>query len=277
MQPTLLRPKNWATFQHYKDRSPPWIKLHRALLDDFDYASLPLASKALAPLLWLLAAEAIDGHFTGEPARLAHRLRWTMQDIVSGLTPLIHKGFFEVASGVLADCLQHACPETETEAETQKPKSRSTVRTSSAPSRFPEFWSVYPNKKGKQEAEARWKKSGLDGMADQLIAHVLHMRDHDNDWKRGYAPMGSTYLNGARWEDEAKAAPAPEAKGPSARMSKLLLLGDDHEMDGRRNQNGVPKAGLLGFGTGTGSGSDSWDGDGLGGVIDFDQVVGRIP
>jgi len=28
----MLRVKNWGKFQHYKDRNPPWIKLHRGLL-----------------------------------------------------------------------------------------------------------------------------------------------------------------------------------------------------------------------------------------------------
>jgi hypothetical protein len=53
----ILTPKNWSSFQHYKDRAPAWIKLHRGLLDDFEFSSLPVASRALAPLLWLLASE----------------------------------------------------------------------------------------------------------------------------------------------------------------------------------------------------------------------------
>ena len=49
-----IRPKNWHSFQHYKDRDPTWIKLHKKLLDDYEFQSLPLASRALAPMLWLL-------------------------------------------------------------------------------------------------------------------------------------------------------------------------------------------------------------------------------
>lgn len=112
--------KNWAKFQHYKDRSPPWIKLHRELLDDFNFARLPIASKALAPLIWMLAAESNDGTVNIDPEWLAFRLRWEVADVVAGLTPLIEKGFLSVASGVLAECLQHATPETETETEGEK-------------------------------------------------------------------------------------------------------------------------------------------------------------
>jgi hypothetical protein len=33
----ILTPKNWKSFQHYKDRAPAWIKLHKALLDDYNF------------------------------------------------------------------------------------------------------------------------------------------------------------------------------------------------------------------------------------------------
>jgi hypothetical protein len=118
-----MRVKNWESFQHYKDRSPPWIKFHKSLLDDFDYQRLQLASKALAPMLWLIASEQMDGTFNGEPERLAFRLRWPVSDVVAGLKPLIDAGFvaFDSAdsSGLLAECYQSAIPETETETETE--------------------------------------------------------------------------------------------------------------------------------------------------------------
>lgn len=125
----LLRPKNWDKFQHYKDRCPPWIKLHRDLLNDREFACLPLASKALAPLLWLLASESKDGSFDASVDELVFRLRFKASDVESGLKPLIDKGFFIVASGVLAECLQPAIPETEreTEAETKTKKKTAAV------------------------------------------------------------------------------------------------------------------------------------------------------
>ena len=120
----LLQPKNWAVFQHYKDRCPPWIKLHRDLLNDRVYMCLPLASKALAPLLWLLASESKDGTFDGSLDELVFRLHITPKDYEDGIKPLIDKGFFVIASGVLADCYQDAIPETETEGETETKKER---------------------------------------------------------------------------------------------------------------------------------------------------------
>lgn len=115
----VARVKNWLDHQHYKDRSPPWIKLQRSLLDDFDFQCLPLASKALAPMIWLLASESKDGEVRIDPEFLAFRLRWSESDVRDGLTPLIDKGFLIVASEALAECLQDACLETEAETETE--------------------------------------------------------------------------------------------------------------------------------------------------------------
>lgn len=115
-----LIPKNWVVFQHYKDRCPPWIKLHRDLLNDRKFISLPTASKALAPLLWLLASENKDGYFDASVEELEFRLRMTQKEITNGLEALIHNGFFLDASTMLAPCLRDAIPETETEGETEK-------------------------------------------------------------------------------------------------------------------------------------------------------------
>lgn len=142
----ILQPKNWDRFQHYKDRCPPWIKLHRDILNNRDFARLPLASKALAPLLWLLASEAKDGCFEACTEELEFRLHLKPKDIEEGLKSLIDKGFFIVASGVLADSKQVAIPEREGETEKEREK-----ETEAEPARRrrqqlpPDF---YPNETG---------------------------------------------------------------------------------------------------------------------------------
>jgi hypothetical protein len=113
----LLQPKNWAVFQHYKDRCPPWIKLHRDLLNDRVYMRLPIASKALAPLLWLLASESKDGIFDGSLDELVFRLHITAKEYQDGVKPLIENDFFILVSGMLAERKQSAIPETEGERE----------------------------------------------------------------------------------------------------------------------------------------------------------------
>jgi len=115
-------PKNWHTFQHYRDRKPTWIKLHRALLDDYEFSQLPVGSRALAPMLWLIASEAKDGCIDMSIEALSFRLRMASVDVADSIEPLILKGFFEDASDLLADGYQFAIPEREKETEREKEK-----------------------------------------------------------------------------------------------------------------------------------------------------------
>lgn len=57
MTTRLLAVKNWNEFQHYKKRNPPWIKMHRAILDDYAFLALPDVSKGHLMLLWLFASQ----------------------------------------------------------------------------------------------------------------------------------------------------------------------------------------------------------------------------
>ena len=47
--------KNFERFQHYKDRSPPWIKLYSAVLRDYEFSQLPLAQRYQLIVILLLA------------------------------------------------------------------------------------------------------------------------------------------------------------------------------------------------------------------------------
>lgn len=122
-EPLRITPKNWRSFQHYGTRNPPWIKLHRSLLTDYAFSRLPIASKALAPLLWLLASEGKEAVIEASIEEIAFRVSMTEQEVIDGIKPLIDRGFFLDASGVLAKCLQDARPETETETEKRQRES----------------------------------------------------------------------------------------------------------------------------------------------------------
>ena len=102
----MLRIKNWRDFQHYTDRLPPWVKLHHSLLDNFEFHCLPVASRALAPMLWLLASEDLEGNISDDLSKIAFRLRMTVDDVQIALKPLIDNGFVESDSNLLADCKQ---------------------------------------------------------------------------------------------------------------------------------------------------------------------------
>lgn len=164
----LLRPKNWDTFQHYKDRCPPWIKLHRDLLINREFMCLPLASKALAPLLWLLASEskdAKDGSFDASPEELQFRLHLSVKDINDGLKPLIDKGFFVVASGVLAECLQVAIPETEAETKTKRETEKKATVVATPDGVSQSVWDDFV--KHRKAKKAQVTQTVIDGIATE--------------------------------------------------------------------------------------------------------------
>jgi len=127
-----LRPHNWTKFQHYRHRRPPWIKLHRELLDDFKFHSLPVASRALAPMLWLLASEDEEGIIMGSEVTISFRLRMSREEFEEAIKPLMEQGLFEDASIVLAGRLQHATSESERESERE---SEADASAALAPSR----------------------------------------------------------------------------------------------------------------------------------------------
>lgn len=111
-------------FQHYKNRRPPWVKLHRDVIEKPDFLSLPVASQALAPRLWLLASETMDGSLPATVADIAWHLRMDEAALVEAMKPLIEKGFLDrqqngsgTLATMLASVLQPASPETEGEAE----------------------------------------------------------------------------------------------------------------------------------------------------------------
>lgn len=68
-----LKVKNWERFQHYKKRSPPWIKLHRELLNDYAFMSLPDDAKAHLLLIWIVAAGS-DGTIPADEKFIASRI-----------------------------------------------------------------------------------------------------------------------------------------------------------------------------------------------------------
>lgn len=115
-------------------------------------------------------------------------------------------------------------------AELRKSKPKGSTR------RFADFWTAYPNKKGKAEAEKRWKADRLDEMADTIIQHVYLMIAQDDGWQRGYAPMGSTYLNQKRWTDVPQTAPLASRAQPSKQMQALMQMGGMNGLDRTRTE-----------------------------------------
>lgn len=80
-------------------------------------------------------------------------------------------------------------------------KAKEQLVLSEMPSRFDEFWAVYPLKENKKKAREIWIRKKLDRKADILIADVIKRKACHKKWLEGFIPLPTTYLNGERWED----------------------------------------------------------------------------
>ena len=84
----MYKIKNWNDFQHFKDRSPIWIKVYRGLLNDIEWANLePIDAKILVEL-WLLGSET-DGYLP-DIKTISFRLRKDIKIIEKSLSHLNH-------------------------------------------------------------------------------------------------------------------------------------------------------------------------------------------
>ncbi len=84
----VIRVKNWAQFQHFKDRKPIWIKLYRELLDDIQWHELDAKSSKVLVMLWLLASEN-DGNLP-DIKTISFRLRMSESEINACVSRLSH-------------------------------------------------------------------------------------------------------------------------------------------------------------------------------------------
>lgn len=87
--------KNFERFQHYKDRNPPWIKLHAAILDDYHFGRLHDASKMHLIGIWILASKT-DNRIPCDPEWIGQRIGATAK---VDLEVLVSAGFLLFESG----------------------------------------------------------------------------------------------------------------------------------------------------------------------------------
>lgn len=101
-----LSPKNWVNFQHYKNRNPPWIKLHRSCLMDPAFLKLDVYGRATCPMLWILASSHHEGLIPFVIEDLAVVLRVSEADCQKELKPYWIRGYLKLLKSMLATCPQ---------------------------------------------------------------------------------------------------------------------------------------------------------------------------
>lgn len=87
--------KNWRDHQHYKKRTPPWIKLHRGVIEDYEFSTLKDKTKAHLILIWVLAS-GTEGRIPNDAKFIASKI--SAQEAVD-LDAMIAAGFLIAEEG----------------------------------------------------------------------------------------------------------------------------------------------------------------------------------
>lgn len=163
------------------------------------------AEKAKDILQTLADLEAIDAELYAE------NTIWS-QNFVDGLLPVYDKRSTEIPC---KPTLRREKAIVSTKIPQSKVKERKAEKTLDEYSpNFEKFWSLYPKKKGKAEAYKHWVKYKCENGSFEAIMKSLEMQLRDQDFAAGgqYVPMGSTWVNQKRWQDEItvmKPSPSP--------------------------------------------------------------------
>lgn len=249
----FYRVRNHSRFQHYKERNPPWIKWHRSALNDYAFSTLPDAAKWLAVGMAMIASQT-ENHIPGDAVWIAGQIGATEP---VDFEPLLAIDFLKEcsceacskqnASATQAQRKQSVSPsrdrdrgrdrEETTKAQNAQahlahtdqggPKKKMTCAYSEE---FLRFWKVYPRNEGKKRAFGVWKKLGSNRPStDELIAAVERQKLSDQWAKDRVIPHGSTWLNGARWEDEMPGSPPvrPASTGSALKWNTPKEKSDD--------------------------------------------------
>jgi hypothetical protein len=201
---------NWAEYQHYKDRNPPWIKLHRQLVTSEMWVSCDDASRVLAIACMVIAAE-FEGCVPANPDYIMRRCYLSQPP---DFKPLVDSGFLIDASGLLAACKQDASTML---AQRQRREEKRREETDSCAfskrecdADFDEFWSAYPKKRSKEAALKAWKKLKPGKQLKEQIIEAVNKQAKDPEWHREngqYIPYPATWLNAGGWQDEGTQLP----------------------------------------------------------------------
>ena len=167
------RIKKWSDHQHYKDRCPPWIKLHHSLLTSEVWVMTSDATRTLAVACMLLASrnEKNDGTFNGDPEYIK---RFAYLNSKPDFKPLIDLDFIELlqdASTMLDKCNTEKSRDREEKSREEAEKSRSAFALPDWIDK--KMWDLWmQTRKGKKMIPAqmqaqidklsRWRDGGVD-------------------------------------------------------------------------------------------------------------------
>ena len=211
----MLKMNNWSSHQSYKDRKPPWIRLHKTMLDDYEFHMMSVSARALLPMLWLLASEDDDptsGLIKDNYKKIAFRLRCTEKEIVQAIKECAENGFLQVIE-------KQACIQTvtdpymdstvsvpsETETETEVYSKETDKKELAFEKNFSQFWEWFPvvnrtkgsMKKAKASLRQALKKDDFNQIIQGLDSYAKYIKHSGQSNADAFR-----WINDERWGDD---------------------------------------------------------------------------
>jgi hypothetical protein len=150
--------------------------------------------------------------------RAARRVaKWRASKRNAHVTPL-HSDTYAVSN---ASPHPHPHPSSTT---TTKARSTTPKPPSASPPGFADFWTAYPKRKAKADAEKAWRSLNPDDALRATILAAVAVQSKNPEWRKGdppgqFVPLPATWLRGRRWQDEA--GPTKQAwETPQERAAK---------------------------------------------------------
>lgn len=215
-----FRIKSWGEYQHYKDRSPPWIKLHREMKNSRVWVRLDSRGRELMVLVMMLAAET-ENKIPMDPDYIK---RVGYLDKVPDLTPLFDLQFIEMIEDGANDteCTQMLANRIPSVSVSDSISLKGGAGENTDPA-FESFWESFPRKRrgSKDEALRAWRKAIKKATAEEIMKGLEGYAASD-EVERGYAKGTAAWLNAECWRNDY--APPKPGRGQRYSGSDALSL-----------------------------------------------------
>lgn len=195
--------KYYEHTNHYRGtRTPPWIKLHYSLLDDYNFTKLPDSEKYFFIAIMMLASRSHN--------KIAHDIDWITHKIGAcvnlRISALIDAGFIEVIHDDSESVSEDALKFTQDASKSlglrdKKRKEKKNIKKKF----FDEFYAVYPRKRDPDRAWRAWKKINPDeSLREKIMVGVknLNKEIQIKNKDKEFVKYPASWLNGYCWDDE---------------------------------------------------------------------------
>lgn len=172
-----------------KDQEVAWPSLTRIS------SELSISRAALAKHLNIIESEGWITRERGTPAKSTRYYISFPRVVEQGLAQINAKGSPPHGLGSPPDGLG-VVHQVDTNSQLNKPTNNN------GQNEFDLFWKTYPKKVKRKDALRIWVKRKLYLKLEIICTDVNRRKDIDPQWKNGYIPDPTTYLNGERWNDE---------------------------------------------------------------------------